>query len=116
MRFEDLIAWQRARELTNTVYALCRVKPLAADFSLRDQIQRAAVSAMNNIAEGFERSGKAEKIQFYNIAKGSAGEVKSICYVVLDNDLAPRDQTLRAQELAAQTSALVAGLIKSSRS
>jgi len=49
MKFEDLIAWQRARELTNAVYALCRAKPLASDYSLRDQIQRAAVSVMNNV-------------------------------------------------------------------
>jgi len=55
MKFEDLLAWQKARELTNAVYRVCRDKPLAADYSLRDQIQRAAVSAMNNLAEGFER-------------------------------------------------------------
>jgi four helix bundle protein len=115
MKFEDLQAWQKARELTNKVYQLCKSKPLSLDFSLRDQIQRAAVSAMNNIAEGFERIGNAEKLHFYNIARGSAGEVKSICYVIADNELAPHDVALQVQSLAAETSALIQGLIKSTR-
>ena len=116
MKFEDLQAWQKARQATNATYQLCKHKPLASDFSLRDQIQRAAVSVMNNIAEGFERAGNAEKLHFYNIARGSAGEVKSICYIILDNKLAPREAALHLQSLAAETSALIQGLIKSTRS
>jgi len=115
MKFEDLLAWQKARELTNAVYRVCRDKPLAADYSLRDQIQRAAVSAMNNLAEGFERQGKQEKWHFYNIAKGSAGEVKSICYIILDNALAPGDAVTAVQSLAAETSALIHGLMRSTK-
>ena len=115
MRFEDLQAWQRARELTNAVYSLCRQKPLATDFGLRDQIQRAAVSSMNNIAEGFERQGKQEKWHFYNIAKGSTGEVRSLTYVLLDNKLAPSDSVFSLQTLASETGALIYGLMRSTK-
>jgi len=90
MKFEDLKAWQKARELTNEVYQMCRERPLSQDYSLRDQVQRAAVSVMNNLAEGFDRMHKTEKLNFYNIAKGSSGEVRSICYVIQDNGLAPK--------------------------
>ena len=84
MSFEDLDTWKRARELVRQVYALTRRGPASRDFALRDQIQRAAVSAMTNIAEGFERIHIAEKIQFYNIARASCGEVRSLVYVMLD--------------------------------
>ena len=115
MKFEDLQAWQRARELTNAVYQLCRQKPLAMDFGLRDQIQRAAVSSMNNIAEGFERQGKQEKWHFYNIAKGSTGEVRSLTYVILDNNLASCDSVLSLQNLASETGALIYGPMRSTK-
>jgi four helix bundle protein len=115
MRFEELQAWKKARELTNAVYSLCREKPLSADFGLRDQIQRAAVSAMSNIAEGFERQGKQEKWHFYNIAKGSAGEVRSLTYVILDNNLAPCDAVLSLQSLASEVGAIIYGLMRSTK-
>ena len=113
MKFEELTAWQRARELTNEVYALCRETPLANDFGLRDQLQRAAVSAMTNIAEGFERSHSVEKLQYWNVARASAGEVRSLLYVVMDNQLAPLDMIDRVQRLAPEVSALTKGLINS---
>ncbi len=72
--FEDLHAWQVARELTRTVYVLCRREPLARDYGLCDQLRRAAVSVMNNIAEGWESTHIAEKKQFYNFARRSCGE------------------------------------------
>lgn len=115
MKFEDLHAWQKARELTNAVYLICREKPLSVDFGLRDQIQRAAVSSMNNIAEGFERQGKQEKWHFYNIAKGSAGEVRSLTYVILDNNLAPCETVTSLQNLASEVGALVHGLMRSTK-
>jgi four helix bundle protein len=80
-RFEDLICWQRARELTKSVYkaiANCR------DFGFKDQIQRAAVSVMSNISEGFERGTRQELLNYLYIAKGSAGEVRAQLYVALD--------------------------------
>jgi len=113
MKFEDLNAWQKARELTNAVYALCRSKPLAMDFGLKDQIQRAAVSAMTNLAEGFERTHATEKLQFWNIARASAGEVRSLLYVISDNKLAADKDIDAIQSLASEVSALTKGLINS---
>ena len=85
MIFEDLLAWQQARCLVNSIYALTRRGELAKDFRLCGQLQAAAVSIMSNIAEGFERTHLQEKIQFYNVARGSTGEVRSLLYVVEDN-------------------------------
>jgi four helix bundle protein len=115
MRFEDLDAWKRARELVNGVYSLCRDSGVAKDFGLRDQVQRAAVSVMSNIAEGFERTGLAEKIHFYNIARASCGEVRSLLYVVGDNfgDLAGKTAELR--DLAADVGRVSSGLIGSTQ-
>lgn len=83
-RFEDIMAWQKERELTRQVYACSKVGAFARDFGLKDQIQRASVSTMGNIAEGFERGGDREFIQFLSHSKGSCGEVKSHLYVALD--------------------------------
>jgi four helix bundle protein len=83
-RFNDIEAWQRARELTKVVYQLSGRGHFAKDFGLREQIRRASVSIMANIAEGFERDGTGEFIQFLAIAKGSAAEVLSHAYVAFD--------------------------------
>src|SRR5688500_16284579 len=83
-RFEDIEAWKRARLLTKAVYDISNAGPFARDFGLRNQIRRAAVSAMSNIAEGFERGGDHEFIQQLAIAKGSCGEVRSQLYVAFD--------------------------------
>ena len=83
-RFEDIIAWQKARALTKEIYASTRVGQFVKDFGLKDQIQRASVSSMANIAEGFERGGDKEFAQFLSHSKGSCGEVKSHLYVALD--------------------------------
>ena len=80
-RFEDLICWQKARELTKGIYKTFRN---CSDYGFRDQIQRAAVSVVSNIAEGFERGTKQEFINYLYIAKGSAGEVRAQLYVALD--------------------------------
>ena len=84
--FEDLEAWQQARQLVNEIYSLTRKNSsLSKDFGLTGQVQRAAVSIMSNVAEGFERTHLPEKIQFCNIARGSTGEVRSLLYVISDN-------------------------------
>ena len=83
-KFEDLIAWQKARELTNQIYEITRHNDFTRDFGLKNQIQRASVSIMSNIAEGFERGGRAEFHQFLSIAKASCAEVRSQLYVALD--------------------------------
>ena len=83
-RFEDLITWQKARLLTRDVYRATRINPFARDYGLCDQIRRAAVSVMSNIAEGFDRGRPGEFYQFLCTAKGSCGEVRSQLYVASD--------------------------------
>ena len=82
--FEDLEVWKEARRLTQRIYQLTKDESFAKDFGLRDQIRRAAVSIMSNIAEGFERGGNQEFVQFLYVAKASCGEVRSQVYVALD--------------------------------
>ena len=88
-RFEDILAWQKARVLTKDIYTTTRLAAFARDYGLKDQIQRASVSTMANIAEGFERGGDKEFAQFLSTSKGSCGEVKSHLYVALDQGYIP---------------------------
>lgn len=83
-RFEDLVVWQRARRLSSEVYRATRSGSFARDRGLREQIQRAAVSVMSNIAEGFERRSRREFARSLSIALGSAGEVRSQLYLAHD--------------------------------
>ena len=103
-RFEDLIAWQKARVLTRAVYEATKQGGFAKDFGLSGQIQRAAVSIMSNIAEGFERGRRTEFHQFLSTAKASCAEVRSHLYVALDtgylDDARFRDLLDRAEEVA----------------
>jgi len=82
--FEDLEIWKDARLLTKAIYRMTQDGGFAKDFALRDQIRRASMSVMSNIAEGFERGGNQEFIQFLYVAKGSCGEVRSQLYVAMD--------------------------------
>lgn len=84
--FEDMEVWKEARRLTQRIYHLTKNEDFAKDFGLRDQIRRAAVSIMSNIAEGFERGGNQEFVQFLYVAKASCGEVRSQIYVALDQN------------------------------
>jgi four helix bundle protein len=83
-RFEDIKAWQLARGLVTEIYKITNSKNCSKDYGFKDQIQRSAVSIMSNIAEGFERYNKKELIQFFNFARGSAGETRSHLYIALD--------------------------------
>ena len=83
-QFEDLEVWKLARKLTGKMYSLSRAGALAKDFGFRDQICRAAVSIVSNIAEGFERRSNSQFMQFLDIARGSAGEVRAQLYIALD--------------------------------
>ncbi len=83
-RFEDMLSWQKARELTRHVYKVSKQEDFVKDFELRGQIRGASISIMSNIAEGFERGGDKEFSQFLSTAKGSCGEVRSQLYVALD--------------------------------
>ncbi len=83
-KFEDLIAWQKARKLTSEIYKVTSREKFARDFGLKDQIRRAAVSCMSNLAEGFERGGMVEFHRFLVIAKGSCAELRAQLYVAMD--------------------------------
>ncbi len=89
--FEDIQVWQRARVLTREIYTITNNGSFLRDSGLVDQIRRACVSVMSNIAEGFERSGTKEFKHFLSIAKGSAGEVRSHLYVAFDQGYMEKD-------------------------
>lgn len=110
-KFEDVLAWQKARELTREIYTHARAGLFAKDFGLRDQIQRAAVSIMGNVAEGFDRGGDKEFIQFLSISKGSCGEVKSHLYVALDQQYVNSTQFDRLYKSADEVGRLLAGFM-----
>jgi four helix bundle protein len=114
MSFEDLDAWKKAREF-NAIYAVTRDSAVMRDFGLCSQIQRASVSIMSNIAEGFERSHSAEKMQAYNVARASCGEVRSLLYVVEDNYTACSVNAASLRKLAVESGSLISGLISSTR-
>lgn len=103
-KFEDLICWQKARELAREVYKALKD---CKDFGFKDQIQRAAVSVLSNIAEGFERGTQAELLNYLFIAKGSAGEVRAQSYVALDAGYLNVATFKLLNELAAECSRLV---------
>ncbi len=111
-RFEDIEAWKKARELTKIIYEVTSQGKIAADFSLRDQLRRASVSVMANIAEGFEREGNKEFRQFLATAKGSVGEVKALLYVALDAGLTSSEQVQQLMAMADEASRLLAGFLR----
>jgi four helix bundle protein len=115
MTFEDLDAWKRARELVNAIYTITRHGPLTKDFGLCGQIQRAVVSAMSNVAEGFERRHFAEKLQAYNVARASCGEVRSLLYVIEDNYSLNAATVSEYRKLVVEVGSLISGLIASTR-
>jgi len=98
-KFEDLEIWQNARELCQYIEHLIQTTTLKTNYSLKDQIDRSSGSVMDNIAEGFERNGNKEFIQFLSIAKGSAGEVKSQSYRAFDKKLISEEQHLKLNEM-----------------
>jgi four helix bundle protein len=116
MTFEDLDSWRQARQLTREVYTLTRNDAISRDFGICAQIQRAAVSTMSNVAEGFERQHIQEKLQFYNIAHGSNGEVRSLTYVIEDNYPSFSADAIQLREKSVQTGRLLGGLIRSTES
>jgi four helix bundle protein len=109
-KFEDLIAWQKARELTKAVYLVTRQEPFAKDFGLSGQIQRAAVSIMSNIAEGYERNSSADFHRFLVMAKASCAEVRSQLFVALDIGYLTTDEFTRLHTQANEVARLVGGL------
>ena len=111
-KFEDIEAWQKARELTREIYRVTNQGAFAKDFGLRDQIRRASVSIMSNIAEGFGRGGNREFIQFLSMAKGSAAEVQAQLYVAADAGYLTKDQFEQLYSIAQSTGNLIGGFIR----
>jgi four helix bundle protein len=109
--FEDLIVWQKARELAGNVYELTRHDKFSCDFGLRDQIQRAASSAMHNIAEGFESGSDPEFVRFLKMSRRSAGEVQSQLYLALDVDYITEDERQKTHTLAVEVKRLINGMM-----
>jgi four helix bundle protein len=109
-KFEDLIAWQKARLLTSAVYRATRGTAFARDYGLSGQIQRASVSIMSNIAEGFERGKRAEFHQFLSTAKASCAEVRSQLYVALDTGYIEQPRFDSLMSMAAEVGRIVGGL------
>ena len=112
-KFEDIQAWQEARTLSRQIYELTCVGAFSHDFGLRDQIRRAAVSSMTNIAEGFDCESKAEFGRFLGIARRSAVEVQSLLYVALDAGFIDSPIFNKEYEQARKTKALIGGFRRS---
>jgi len=109
-RFEDLIAWQKARELNREIYRVSNAGAFAKDFGLRDQIRRASVSISSNIAEGFDRSSRADFHRFIVIAKASCAEVQSQLYLALDIGYLGQQQFETLMAKAKEVAKILGGL------
>lgn len=111
-RFEDIEAWQVARELTSAVYDLSKTTPLGKDYGLRDQLQKASVSIMANIAEGFDSRSDAEFVRFLCYAYRSATEVQSHLYVAYDQAYLDEESFARLYDQTKTTKKLLNGFIR----
>ena len=111
-RFEDLKVWNSARALTGMIYRVSGDGKFSRDFGLRDQIRRASVSIMSNIAEGFESETQATFVTYLNRAKASAGEVRCQLYIALDLDYLSQDKYNQISNLAEECSRQLYGFIK----
>ena len=109
-RFEDIIAWQKARLLTARIYQVTGQGKFDRDFGLKDQIRRAAVSIMSNIAEGFERGKPSEFHQFLSIAKGSCAELRSQLYIAFDAGYLDQEIFNQLMTAAVEVGRIVGGL------
>ena len=108
-KFEDIQAWQQARTLTQQIYHITSAGAFSRDFGLRDQIQRATVSSMTNVAEGFDCDSKVELARFLGIARRSAVEVQSLLYVAADLRYITAELFDLNYEQARKTKALIGG-------
>jgi len=109
-RFEDLIAWQKARTLTRDVYCVTKQGEFARDYGLARQLQRASVSIMSNVAEGFERGGRGEFHQFLSTAKASCAETRSLRSVALDAEYIDDPTFTRLLGNAGEVARIIGGL------
>ncbi len=110
-KFEDLIAWQHARKLTSLIYNTTSQGNFSKDFGLKDQIRRAAVSIMSNIAEGYERNSKRDLANFLRFARGSCAELRTQLYIGQDIGLIEEEIATHLQKEALELSKMLQGLI-----
>lgn len=108
-RFEEILAWQKARELVRETYRVCGIAPFSKDFGLKDQICRAAVSSMTNVAEGFGRKSSKDFAHFLDVARGSTLEVQSLLYVARDLKYIQTTEFETLYKIAEETISLIAG-------
>jgi len=110
-RFEEIKAWQKGRELCSLVYRLTRKEAFSRDYPLRDEMRRAAISVISNVAEGFESQSNKAFIRYLYLAKGSCGEVRSQAYIALDQQYITEEEFEEIYQRAIETSRLIAGFI-----
>lgn len=110
-RFEDLEVWIAAKDASVMIYKITENESLRKDFGLKDQIRRASISVISNIAEGFERNGNKEFIQFLSIAKGSAGEVRAQLYIIKELNFINKEEFVLLYEKVTQVSKMLSGFI-----
>ena len=111
-RFEDIQAWQKAREVTKLIYSITKTGAFARDFGLRDQIRRSSVSIMANIAEGFARRSDKDFANFLNISRSSVAEVQSHLYVALDQNYIDTSDFDAAYNKLEETSRMIFALVR----
>lgn len=109
-RVEEIEAWKEARELTKEIYSITNQQPFATDYALRDQIRKACISVMSNIAEGFERQNPKEFSYFLRVAKGSNGEVRTQLYIALDQEYIDQEQFNLIYEITIRIGKMVSSL------
>ena len=110
-RFEELLSWQKARELSRLVYSVSKNGAFAKDLGLRSQMRSASISILSNIAEGFERGGDKEFIHFLSTAKGSCGEVRAQLYAAFDQQYLTADQFNELYSKTVEVSRLISGFM-----
>ena len=111
-RFEQIEAWRRGRELAKAIYSATSRSGFSRDYGLKEQMRRAVVSVLSNIAEGFERGGNREFVQYLSLAKGSVGEVKAQLYVALDAGYLEEVTFATLYDLADETGRLIGGFMR----
>lgn len=110
--FEDIIAWQKARELDRIIFTLIQNSLIKSDFALKDQMLRSSGSIMDNIAEGFDRDGNKEFIHSLTISKGSCSELRSQLYRAIDRGYINNNDFDHIKNLSLEVNKIIGGLIK----
>lgn len=110
-KFEDIIAWQKALELSNLIYEYTNKQAFSKDFGLRDQIRRASISVVSNIAEGFERESNNQFIYFLLIAKASAGELRAQLYIAKNQEYITETEFININTKVIEVSKTISGFV-----